>query len=151
MRRSPRRAWGGGFRVTATPAMPSADITSAMGSAVSVPAMPTSGATTAPDMNWMTPSSAEAAPATSGWSARASAVAFGSANANEDTMTKSGTITAHAPRPPLTMIARSTSDAVAVASIARRRISSEPIRPAIRELIRLEMTSPSPLNPNTTL
>jgi hypothetical protein len=126
-------------------------MTTPIGTAVSVPATPTSGATAAPVMNWITPSSADAAPATSGWGDRASAVALGSAKANEQTITNSGTITAHAPRPPATTTARSTSVAQAVVSIARRSSTSGSTRPARRALSRLDRMSPKPPAPKTTL
>src|SRR3954468_18940094 len=79
----------------------------AIGTALSVPAAPTSGATSAPIRNCPTPSSADAVPATSGWSASASAVELGSTNDRLETMTNIGASTAHTPSPPASATASS--------------------------------------------
>ena len=76
-------------------------MTTPIGTAESGPATPTSGAAIAPIMNWMTPSSADAVPATVAWSASASAVVLGSTNGRLETIANIGTSSAHTGRPPI--------------------------------------------------
>ena len=92
----------------------------AIGTALSVPAAPTNGATAAPITNWPMPSSAEAVPATAAWSLSASAVEFGSTNAKLDTMTNIGTRTATTPRPP--------TDTTTSSALAETAIANSPAR-----------------------
>lgn len=68
----------------------SARMSTAIGTAVATPPIPTSGAASAPNRNWLTPITADALPAASACADRASAVVFGSTTPMLATVRNSG-------------------------------------------------------------
>ena len=86
-----------------------------------LPPIPTSGAVTAPNAYWLTPSSAAAVPATSGWSVSASASAFAWTKLQLAISNVSGSTTVARPVPGSETIAMSPSPATIIMARPSRR------------------------------
>ena len=99
----------------------------------------------------MTPSSADAVPATAACSASASAVELGSTNARLETMTNIGASTAHTDSPPTETTTSSASALATTNPSARRSSRVGPTRSTSRALTWLAAIRPSPFIANARL